>query len=313
VPKKENEMETLYLDGLEYPERQLSCMACFIGAARYLGCDEPEAWLYGTSGMAFFSHMNKGGVCPSYPSDWNWHACIQPMRNAGVSLETVHAPHGDLPKVVKTLLSEGVPVCGFSTIPWENVLVRGFTDTPKGESIRYLYLTPDEGQFNPWEKFESTPTKISLVPPSDTSTAIKMGLQCAVEMNMDTKQFLNGQADNVMGYEAFYCAATWLEKEQDLDHAFTYNVAVWEECRRNAVDFVGQANARLDDDALTKLFEELERLCKEIHGDLKTIVDTFGDTMPAGKHEEYAKHLRHAGDTEKAAVALMEEIISHME
>ena len=170
-------METLYLTGLEYPDRHLSCMACFVGAARYLGYKGSEAWLYGSSGMAFFSHFNPGGMCPSYPSDWNWHACIQPMRNAGVSLETVHAPHGNLPQVVKNLVSDGVPVCGFSAVPWENILVRGFADTPKGESIRYLFLEPDEGKFNPWEKFESTPTKIALVPPSELDMVAGVGFE----------------------------------------------------------------------------------------------------------------------------------------
>ena len=71
----------------------------------------------------------------------------------------------------------------------EEVLVVGFADTPKGETVKYLFLNPvEENQFHPWKKLGPV-SEFSLVPPADDRTTVRMGLQCAVDMNRDTRRF----------------------------------------------------------------------------------------------------------------------------
>jgi len=312
IAQEEVRVEHLYLNGIEYPNRESSYMACALGAARYLGYEESEAWLYGACGMAFFSHVTPEGLCWSYPTDWNVDPCISLMRNAGLAQESVRALDGDVKQAVKDLLSRGVPVSAWSGgIVDEEVLIRGYADTPEGETVKYLFLNPvEENSFHPWEQLGPA-SRFSLVPPADDRTTVRMGLQCAVDMNRNTRRFSPG-LNMVMGYEAFCAMADWLEKREVLGGEFGYNIQVWEECRRNAVAFLAEANARLNDDTLRRPLKEVEQNLAAVHVELKAIVDTFGDSVPTGKHDEFVKRLRRACEAERHAVTRIEEILELM-
>ena len=311
--REEKRMETLHLEGIEYPKRESSYMACALGAAKYLGYDQSEAWIYGSCGMAFFSHVTSDGMCWSYPTDWNSHECMPLLRNAGIAQDEVPAPGGNRPQAIKDLLSKGVPISAWSGgIVDEEVLIVGYADTPEGETVKYLFLDPvDKNQFHPWENV-GPPTQFSLVPPADDRTSVRQGLQCAVDMNRDTRRFSSG-ANMVMGYEAFGTMADWLDKKEELGSEFGYNIQVWEECRRNAVAFLVEANTRLNDERLRYPLSEAEQQTRSTHAKLKAIVDTFDDPgIPKGKHDEYAQHLRQAYESEKKAIEAIEEILKLM-
>lgn len=117
----------------------------------------------------------------------------------------------------------------------------------------------------------------------------------------------------VMGYEAFGAMADWLAKKEELEGEFGYNIQVWEECRRNAVAFLSEANTRLNDDQLRHPLSKAEQHTRATHVELKAIVDTFGDPgVPTGKHDEYVQHLRNACEAEKKAIEIIEEILELM-
>jgi hypothetical protein len=63
--------------------------------------------------------------------------------------------------------------------------------------------------------------------------------------------------------------AEWLEKKEELGGEFAYNIQVWEECRRNAVAFLGEANARLQDERFRHPFAEAEKYTRSTHAELK--------------------------------------------
>jgi len=113
----------------------------------------------------------------------------------------------------------------------------------------------------------------------------------------------------VMGYEAFRAMAEWLGRQEELGGEFGYSIQVWEECRRNAVAFLAEANARLNDAALRQALEEVERHMRAAHSHLRSIADTSRDSVPKGKHDEYAGHLREAYEEEKKAIELVETIL----
>ena len=311
---EEKQVTTLYMEGIEYPKRESSYMACALGAARYLGYAQSEAWIYGSCGMAFFSHVTPKGLCWSYPTDWNSHECMPLLRNAGIALDEVPAPDGNRPGAIKELIRKGVPVSAWSGgIVDEEVLLVGYSDTPQGETVEYLFLNPvEKNQFHPWGRVGPA-TQYSLVPPVDDRTTVKMGLQCAVDMNRDTRHF-SPRSSMVMGYEALRVMADLLTEKQELGGEFGYNIQVWEECRRNAAAFLGEANTRLADDRLSARFEEAAKHAAIVHNELKAIVDTFKTAgVPGGRHDEYARHLRKAHDAEKKAIETIEAILALME
>lgn len=308
-------MESLHLEGLTYPHRHLSHMACVLGAARYLGSTESEAWLYGASGCAFFSHAAEDGMCYSYPTDWNEARTNLRLQNAGVLVEPVRVAEdqeGGLVQAVKQLLEQDVPVFDFSGVEWENVLVRGFADTPEGETVRYLFYesgVTTQNQYHPWSKLPG-PERVSLCGPSDDRTTAKHALDGALEMNREPNPFKHG--DVAMGYDAFRCAAEWLGREEKLEADFGYNIQVWEECRHNAVAFFAEASTRLKDEGLTEPFRDLGQHFGDVHEELKAIAGTFGDTIPEGMHEDYARRLRNAYEAERSAIASAEAVLAAM-
>ena len=269
-------MSSANLEGITYPQRESSYMACALGAARYLGFGGSEAWLYGACGMAFFSHATSEGICWSYPTDWNAD-CLGLLRNAGLAPELVLPGNGDVKKAVKDLLAKGVPLSAWSGgIVDEQVLIYGYGDTAEGETVKYLFLNPvEKNTFHPWENLGPV-AQYALVSPSDDRTTVKMGLQCAVDMNRNPRRF-SPNPEMAMGYEAFRAMANWLGRKEELGGEFGYNIQVWEECRRNAVGFLKEANARLDEPGLRQLFLEAEQHTRSTHGELKAMLETFAD------------------------------------
>jgi len=285
-------------------------MGAALGAARYLGYKESDAWFYGVSGMAFFGHSSAEGMCPSYPTDWNIGAAPDQSK-AGISHQPLLVPDGDVPKAVKSALEKGLVVTGWSGVVCEQIIVCGYADTPQGETIRYLSPPGGEGQFHPWNMFDDGPCQVVLTTPADDRTLVSMGLRCTIDMRGDPRR-LSAGANMAMGSEAFRVTAEWLNKKEVLGGEFSYNVEVWEECRRHAVSFLHEANARLDDERLNKPLDDLARQFETIHGELKAIVDTFSGGVPEGKHDEYAQHLCTAYEVEKKAIGSIEAILTLM-
>jgi len=309
----EDAADASHLVDVEYPDRECSYMAATLGAARSIGYDGSEAWLYGSCGMAFFSHGKEDDVCWSYPTDWNYYRIIPLLRNAGIAQEPVIAPDGDIGKAVKAVLRKGLPVSGWSDILFEQVLIRGYAATPQGETVKYLFLNPEEENvFHPWEQL-SAPVQFSLVPPADDRAIVRSGLRCAVDMNRNPRRFARSP-EMAMGYEAYRATAEYLGKKTELGEEFGYNIQVWEECRRNAVAFLAEANSRLNDPKLGKRFKAAEQGIGIVHRELEAIVGTFlNPGVPKGMHDDYAKHLRNAFKAEKKAIETIEAILRLME
>ena len=307
-------MGTVYLERLEYPKRVHSYMSCVLGTAKYLGCAESESWLYGASGIAFFSHLHPGGVCESCVTDWDVGPCIRLTRNAGIAQEGVRGPDGSVPQAVKESLSQGIPLSAWGEDDCEEVLLCGYAETPQGDTFTYLSPSEAEGS-HPWSGHFGPATEFSLIPPADDRTTVKMALQCAVEMNRDPNEFI-GDSDAVMGHEAFRAAAEWLDKKEILGRDLGFNLQAWEEDRRHASSFLDEASSRLEDKRLTEPLSEAAGHFRTVHGELKAIVDTFGDsidTMPEGMHEEYAGHLYEACEAERKAIASVEAVLKLMD
>ena len=107
--------------------------------------------------------------------------------------------------------------------------------------------------------------------------------------------------------------ADWLVKKEELGGEFGYQIQVWEECRGNAVAFLDEADARLNDEKLSEAFGEAKQQVGIAHNELKAIVDTFLDPgVPKGKHDEYAQHLRKAYEAEKKAIGTIEAALKLM-
>jgi hypothetical protein len=302
-------METGNMEGIEYPQKQCSYMAATLGAAKYLGYRQSEAWIYGSCGIAFFSHASKGGVCWSYPTDWKFPLCIPLLGNAGIAREPLPIPDGSVPEAVKAALRRGIPVSGENP-DHEDVLVRGTGTTPDGEALEVLFLNGETHTLS-WSDFDRNPEQYSLIPAADDRITVKSGLQLGVDMNRDPRRF-SPDPSMYMGYEAYAAMAEWLDTEPGLDWEWGYQIQVWEECRRNAADFLREASVRLNDDRLREPLEDLARQFEIVHGELKAILNTFGKERPEGKPREYSERLRRAYEAEKKAIQGMEAVLELM-
>ena len=164
----EKRVGTSPMEAIEYPQRESSYMAATLGAAKHLGYKQSEAWIYGSCGMAFFSHASREGVCWSYPTDWRFHQFMIPLlRNGGIDRGPLPISDGNIPESVRAALRKGVPVSG-SGEDQEDVLVRGTGTGLEGEVVKYVFLG-GKTEIHSWDKFDSNPEQYALVSSADVN------------------------------------------------------------------------------------------------------------------------------------------------
>ncbi len=245
------------LEGLKYRPRQLTQPGCIEGCLELLGIDVSAAWLWGCSGLAFFTNISDV-LCPSamhsHKFNMNQRGC-----NVGYEWEQIWSWKGRDEYEAKRKLAwdkarRGIDDGHPSVLwEWEWVLVRGYDETG-------YHLTGDvcveRDSPMPWQELGGTDVgwmELVVIRPgaaAKDATAVKAGLEFAVEFWRDPGRWTS----DCKGARAAY--DTWLaaleEKKNPPEAART--CAIYLEARQLAAAFLREANSRLDGD-LDTLFD----------------------------------------------------------
>jgi hypothetical protein len=246
------------LEGLGYKRRQLTQPGCIEGCLDFLGLGVSEAWLWGCSGLAFFTNISDV-LCPSamhsHKFNMNERGC-----NVGYEWEPVFSWKGRDDYETKRKLAwdkarQGIDDGHPSVLwEWEWVLVRGYDETG-------YYLTGDvcvdrDGPM-PWEDLGGTDVGwMELVvirpgAPAKAAAAVKAGLQFATEFWQNPERWTTDCKGARAAYDTWL--ATLKEKTNPPEAART--AAVYLEARQLAAAFLREAKSRLDG-GLGALFDD---------------------------------------------------------
>jgi hypothetical protein len=300
------------LEGLKWSAKWVSHLGCIKGCVDLLGLDVSDAWLYGATGHAFVINVH-GELCPSGPTAWKTEKLFQLGPNAGYKIDGVFGFKGapnfpDIQKQAwehaKQALDQGFPCYGWELEIPEFYVVYGYED---GESPGYYFKGPgcEEGKGpKPWRELGDTGIGVvelySIRPgqAADAATTVKQALTFALEHAANPEKWIFG--DYRAGLEGFDTWIAALQEGKASDMGTRYNTGVWLECRKYAVEFLEEAQARLAGRADAPLGEALAhyRIVAEGLGQVAELYPWQGEAS--------AEDVLPVDDTSRAAVEALQ-------
>ena len=247
------------LQNLKWSPKWVSHLGCIKGCIDYLGLDISDAWLYGATGHAFVLNVHTE-LCPSGPTAWKTEKLFVLGPNAGYKIDGVFGFKGrpDFPDVqnkawehAKHALDQGFPCYGWELEIPEFYVVYGYDkggEAPAG----YYYRGPgcEEGKGpKPWQELGDTGIGVlelySIRPgqPAGETTTVKQALTFALQHAANPQEGISDDyRAGLEGYDNWIAA---LAEGKASDMGTRYNSGVWLECRKYAVGFLQEAQARL--------------------------------------------------------------------
>ena len=252
------------LEGLAYKPRHLTQAGCIEGCLEFLGLEISKAWLWGCSGLAFFTNISEV-LCPSamhsHKLNMNERGC-----NVGYEWEQVFSWKGRDDYEARRKLAWGKARQGIEKghpsllWEWEWVLVSGYDEAG-------YYLTGDvcvdrDGPM-PWEELGQTDVGwmelVVISPPSgvveqvghavevraavaEDAVAVKAGLGFAVEFWQNPEKWTTDCKGARAAYDTWLAA---LEQKANPPEA-ARTAAIYLEARQLAAAFLREAKSRLD-------------------------------------------------------------------
>jgi len=242
------------LENLKWSTKWVSHLGCIKGCIDFLGLEISDAWLYGATGHAFVINVHSE-LCPSGPTAWKTEKLFHLGPNAGYTIDGVfglknnpnfsevqHKAWGH----AKQALDQGFPCYGWELEIPEFYVVYGY------DEVGYHYKGPgcEEGKGpKPWQELGDTGIGVvelySIRPgqAADDATTVKQALTFALDHAANPKEWIfNDYRAGLEGYDNWISA---LQEGKASDMGTRYNTGVWLECRRFAVEFLEEAQARL--------------------------------------------------------------------
>ena len=233
------------LNGLQYPRRLTTHLACLEGAAQYLKIDVTTGWLYGVTGHAFVKCLGEN-LCPSGPHCWRQEPLHRLCRNLPIRIGGVAGPQATpelLEKAwahVQEFIDKGHPCYGWH---WEWIPIKGY------DAEGYLYPEGIEGPKD-WRDFGAKAIGFlelySVEPntPSADAQTIRETLGFAIDWAESWDQWtLKGYQGGLAAYD------TWIKGmiSGNADpFGLAYHAKIWSECRGFAVEFLKEAGNRFN-------------------------------------------------------------------
>ena len=267
-PMVKRESGKVWLEGLRNRPAWITHMACLKGCLEYLGNDASFGWAYGATGFAFALNIHEA-LCPSGPTAWPEQMCDALASNIGVVVEPVvgHKSEGDFAatqkeawRKVREAIDAGHPCFGWELDVPEWYVIHGYDDQG---NILFRDFGGEEREVH-YTKLGNTGIGVAAImvvkpgPAADDRTTVRDALAFAVEHGTG-KHSHELYHTGLLGYDAWIAALENDElanTDEVIGFGQGYNGKCWSECRRQAVDFLQEAKKRLNDDALTPLFDE---------------------------------------------------------
>ena len=315
------------LENLRWVPHWASHVGCIKGCLNYLGIDVSDAWLFGATGHAFVLNISPG-LCPSGPTDWDTRQFLSLGRNIGYLVECVdeYCPkqNRDLRDAqerawehIRRAIDQGLPCYGWELDIPEYFVVYGYDETG------YYISGPgcDEGKGPvPLQYLGRSEIGVVLVSslrptaPADDRKTVREALTYALELGHNRRKWTD-RTGGLKGYD------TWIRAmETGIAGRFGlgYNAAVWAESRRFAVQFLKEAQERLDN-VLKPLFTAALGHYKTVAQNLKAVSDKYpfkeceDERTPLDEYSrEAVEALKRARDAEVAGLNVLAELINRL-
>jgi len=315
------------LENLRWVPRWASHVGCIKGCLNYLGIEVSDAWLFGATGHAFVLNISPG-LCPSGPTDWDTSGFLKLGRHVGYLVDNVdeYCPRQNRYfrdvqeqawEFVKNALNKGLPCYGWEVDIPEYFVIFGYDETG------YYISGPgcDEGKGPmPWQDLGRSEIGVVLVSsvrptePSDDRKTVREALAYALELGHNRRKWTD-RTGGLKGYD------TWIHAmEAGIADRFGlgYNTAVWTESRRFAVEFLAEAQERLDKN-LSSLFTAALEHYTIIAQNLKVVSETYpfkecnDERVPVDTLAQKAiDSLKRARDAEVAGLDVLAELVNRL-
>ena len=311
------------LENLRWKPRWVSHLGCVKGCLDYLGLDVSDAWLFGATGHAFIINVSDNQVCPSGPTAWNTEMLRKLGKNAGYKTCGMTARRGDsdfeekrklIWENTKLALDNGLPTYGWELAIPEYYVVCGYDD------VGYYYSGPlcdGVAGPKPWQELGASDVgmlemySILEGEAADDRTTVKEALSFALAFAESPGKWVWPKYK--AGLAGFDNWAKALEDGTAHGLGAPYNAAVWQECRRFAVEFLKEAKERLGEPAAP--FDAAISHYRAVAEDLKKVAELFpfvereeGHVKDKERCAEAAAALRAAREAEAAGLAALANI-----
>jgi hypothetical protein len=319
------------LPGLHWEPMWVSHLGCIKGSLAFLHNDISDAWVFGGTGHAFIMNIHKE-VCPSGPTAFNSEMILRLGRNIGFDSETVFATRTmkqfksvqkQAWKITRTSIDQGYPCVGWELEIPEYYVVYGY------DELGYYYSGPlcDEGKGpRKWNTLGDTEigvlnmTVIKPVEPASDRKTVREALEFAYTF-ATTRRWINERYYS--GLEAYDHWITALENKTADGAGNSYNAAVWNECRGQAVDFLKEARQRLAgvcdaefDEAIAS-YETVSRNLQEVALLFPFLNTTEAEKLSHVKSDrriaEAVQNLKRAREAEKNGLRSLLKIITALQ
>jgi hypothetical protein len=303
---------------LEPESYRVSHLACIHGCLRYLGVRVTPGWLFGATGHGFLLNVQPD-VCVSGPTVYNWEWLMRLVANVGgdVAFVKASATDADFParreeawRHARAAIDVGNPCYAWQLAEPEFHIITGYDD------VGYHYAGPHRGP-RAWDDLGGPPTQmlcvasVARVGASDDVSAIRGGLDLALT---HIREGMEGDRP-WSGPDALTAWADALDAGPASDIAVAYNAAVWQECRRHAVEFLWEAKERLRG-RLAPLFNAAAEDYDRVARALGVVAGQFpypqGEPTRPGAAAAAARALRDARDAEARAIEALEKLAADL-
>jgi DNA-binding transcriptional ArsR family regulator len=245
------------LDNLRFKPHYVSHLGCLDGCLEYLKLNVSTPWLYGATGHGFVLNIAKD-LCPSGPTAWKTIMIHELARNLGAKIDGLMAWKSDPDfeekqkrawKFVQKAIDADQPCFG-----WQIGDIADFYIIYGYDDIGYYYKgyrVEDGGGPKPWREVGTTDVtlleinSVKRVKPADDITTIKQAFQNVLKHAQNPKDWIQypQYKSGLEGYDSWIDA---VESGKAIAFGLAYNAAVWAECRIMAVEFLKEAQDRLD-------------------------------------------------------------------
>jgi hypothetical protein len=307
-------------DGLRPESHRVSHLACLHGCLRYLNVRITPGWLFGVTGHAFLLNVQPS-VCVSGPSVYNWEWLMRLVGHVGGDVTFVKAGAGDDDFVrhrerawrhARAAIDAGNPCYGWQMDGPEFHVIAGYDDV----GYRYVDAENPRGR-TAWDVVGGPPTGMLCVASvargdaSDDVGAIRGGLELALT---HTREGMEGDRP-WSGADALAEWADAMDTGRASASGVAYNAAVWEECRRYAVEFMWEAKERLRG-RLAPVFnaaaEEYDRVARAFGVVAGLFPYPPQGQPPPGRVAIASRALRDARDAEARAIDALEALVASL-
>ena len=304
----------------------VSHLGCVKGCLEYLDLDVSDAWLFGATGHAFIINIHEV-VCPSGPTAWKTEMLFKLGRNVGYNVDGVfgHKSDSDFAEKqklawekTKQAIDKGLPCYGWELDIPEYYVVHGYDD--KG----YYFSGPGCGSGKgpkPWKDLGDTDIGVletyTIKPGQavDDIRTVKEAFGFALEHSKSPAKWIYPRYKaGLAGFDNWIEA---LEAGRADGFGMAYNSAVWTECRNFAVEFLEEANERIDG-RCRSFFDEAKEHYRVVAQNLKRVSELFpfppkgNEIKDAIRCKQAIEYLRNARSAEERGLKTLEKLATQL-